>query len=292
VEIDSSMQGTRLEPLAATIEWRRMKNYAAAIDDNNPVYFDDLRAEGVRAHPMYAVAVTWPIMADIGRHLARAGLSQEIMATQVHYSEHLRFHRLMRDGDQLTVQGEVAAVLPHRAGAHLVLRLEARDQHNAPVFTEHIGGMLRGVQCRGGAAGAESLPAEPQAPAESAPMWEAAVHIDPLRPYVYDGCTDVVFPIHTSPAFARMVGLPGIILQGTATLALAVRELIKREAKGDPARLGAVGCSFAGMVLPDSSISVRLLGREKGPTGTRLFFEVLNAQGQTAVKHGHALLRP
>ena len=109
---------------------------------------------------------------------------------------------------------------------------------------------------------------------------------------MYDGCTDIVFPIHTSPAFAKMVGLPGVILQGTATLALAVRELINREAGGDPDRLESVGCRFAGMVLPDSTIGVRLLGREPGPAGTGLFFEVINAQGQPAVRHGHALLRP
>lgn len=292
MEIDSSIQGTRLKPLNTTIEWRRMKNYAAAIDDNNPVYFDDLRPGGVKAHPMYSVAVTWPIMANLSHHLAEAGLAPEIMATQVHYSEHLRFHRLMTDGDELTVQGEVAAVVPHRAGTHLVLRLEATDAGGAPVFTEHIGGMLRGVQCRGGAAGAERLPAQPEASVESGPEWEASIFIDPLRPYVYDGCTDIFFPIHTSPAFAQMVGLPGIILQGTATLALAVRELISREAGGDPARLASVGCRFAGMVPPDSTISVRLLGRDSGQDGTRLFFEVLNTQGQPAIKGGHALLRP
>jgi hypothetical protein len=51
-----------------------------------------------------------------------------------------------------------------------------------------------------------------------------------MRPYVYDGCTNIYFPIHTSVGFARMVGLPDIILQGTATLAYAARELADREA--------------------------------------------------------------
>ena len=43
------------------------------------------------------------------------------------------------------------------------------------------------------------------------------------------------------------MGLPGIIHQGTATLAYAVRELVNREARGNPALLKALACRFTGM---------------------------------------------
>lgn len=69
--------------------------------------------------------------------------------------------------------------------------------NNEPLFTEHSGALLRDVRCT------------------------AAIH----------------FPIHTSPRYAKRVGLDGIILQGTATSTLAVRELVACEAAGDPRRL-------------------------------------------------------
>lgn len=292
MEVNTNLVGQQLEPYHVTIDWRRMMNYAAAINDNNPIYFDDLRPEGVVAHPMYGVAVTWPILRHLDQHLRAASFPPEVMATQVHYSEHLRFHRPIKNGDRLTIGGAVAAMLPHRAGTHLVMRLEAVDSTGQPVFTEHIGGLLRGVTCGGESVGVEGLPATPEPLAARDALWERPIHIDPLLPFVYDGCADIFFPIHTSPRFARMMGLPGIILQGTATLALAAREIINQEAGGDPMRLKSVSCQFAGMVPPDSEIVVRLLGREPERAANGLFFEVLNHQGDPAVKGGYAVLRP
>jgi acyl dehydratase len=47
-----------------------------------------------------------------------------------------------------------------------------------------------------------------------------------------------------------MTGLPGIILQGTATLAIALREIIEKEADGNSGRISSLFCRFTGMVLP------------------------------------------
>jgi acyl dehydratase len=112
-----------------------------------------------------------------------------------------------------------------------------------------------------------------------------------LRPHLYDGCTDIVFPIHTSRAFARQVGLPGNILQGTATLAFAVREIINREAGGDPLILKSVFCRFTGMVFPGTVIRVQLVGKSVKDNGTNLHFIVLNQEGQKAISGGYAFLK-
>jgi acyl dehydratase len=114
------------------------------------------------------------------------------------------------------------------------------------------------------------------------------VHIDVLRPFVYDGCSRIYFPIHTSRKFAHDVGLSGIILQGTATLGFAVRELINKEAGADPRRLKALACRFAGMVLPGTEITVTLSAREE--EGRGLFFTVSDSAGTAVIKDGYALL--
>jgi acyl dehydratase len=212
----------------------------------------------------------------------------EILVNLVHYTECLTFHRLAVPGDRLTVKGSIAAIMPHRAGTLIVVRLHAIDERGNPVFTEHIGGLLRGVECLGDANTAEPLPVIPKHGGDSPLVWESAVFIDHLAPFVYDGCTDIFFPIHTSVGFAHRVGLPGIILQGTATLAYTVRDLVDREADRDPSLLRFVACRFTGMVLPGSELRIILQGRAVDEAGKDLFFKVLNGDGDTVLSDGYA----
>jgi acyl dehydratase len=287
MELDSGLAGTPLRDYRTTVGWRETMNFAAAVDDPNEAYFDDARADGVIASPMFSVALTWPILGRIWEFIDSPAFPLEVLATQVHYTEHLEFHRPVRPGDALTIGGRITAILPHRSGTLVVICLAARDGENRPVFTEHIGALLRGVTCGGPGRGGDRLPASPQPP-EGPSGWETILPIPPLMPFVYDGCTAIVFPIHTSRQFARQVGLPGIILQGTATLALAVREIVNREAGGDPARLGQLACRFTGMVRPGTPIRILRTGRVPSPAGADIFFEVLNSDGQSAVKGGFA----
>jgi hypothetical protein len=70
--------------------------------------------------------------------------------------------------------------------------------------------------------------------------------------------------IHTDIAVARPAGLPGIILHGTATLALAVSYVL-RHASVDPRAVRRISGRFTGMVpyLPASpSTSHRLRAME------------------------------
>ena len=283
MELNTQFAGTRLRPMQTEVNRRRSTNYAAAIGDNNPLYFDDQRSEGQIAPPMLAVALTWPISSNLDAYLEAKDFPTEVLLAQVHYSERLDFHRPMRPGDRLTINGQLAAILPHRAGTHSIIRYEAVDRENRPVFTEHVGVMLRGVTC-GGEGVDLDLPRDQQGEWDTAPLWRQKVPVDPMRPYIYDGCSDIVFAIHTSPAFAVGVGLPGVILQGTCTLALAARELVNREAGGDPARLKTLSCRFSAMVRPGSTISVDLKSRNNEDH----FFEVVNHEGEKAVSKGYA----
>ncbi len=261
-------------------------NYSAAIGDANPRYFDDESSNGIIAHPVYPVALTWNIIGRIQEFIVSEKFPTELLLSQVHYTEHLEIHRPLSPGLQLVIKGQIVAILPHRAGTHVVIRLVAREKEGTPVFTEHIGAMLRGVECIGGGSGKESLPIVQNISDAVEPCWVSTVSIDRLMPFVYDGCTDIVFPIHTSMKFARMVGLPGIILQGTATLAIAVTELVKRELNSEPARVKSVSCRFTGMVLPGSNISVRMIEKRKNNTATDLLFDVCNINGERVISSG------
>ncbi|MBI5585120.1 MAG: MaoC family dehydratase N-terminal domain-containing protein [Deltaproteobacteria bacterium] len=291
MELSADLVGTSLKPYRREITWRETMNYAAAVGDDNPRYFDDERDGGIVAPPLFGVAVTWPILERIWEFIDSDRFPPEVLLTQVHHTEHLIFHRPIRPGDNLTVQGRIAAVLPHRAGTQVVICFEALDQKGQPVFTEHTGALLRGVSCTGSGRGREALPAVPAGPAADRALWETPLPIDPLQPFIYDGCANIYFPIHTSKSFARQVGLPGIILQGTATMALAAREILNREVGGDPQRLQVFSGRFTGMVFPGTSIRVQLTGKKPGPAGSDLHFIVYNQEGRPAVSQGYAFIK-
>lgn len=286
MEVSSRFVGTALKPMETQVTRRQMMNYAAALEDDNPRYFDDERPEGITAHPMLCVALTWPVSERIWEYIETPDFPKEILMTQVHYSEHLRIHRPIRPDDILTVRGRVAAILPRKAGTLMVLRYDVKDREGDAVFTEHIGGMMRGVRCLDAGAGGELLPHIPVYQGTSPPLWEATTPVTRTAPFIYDGCTNICFPIHTSVKFARQVGLPDIIYQGTATLALGVREMINREAEGDPGRVRSISCRFTGMVIPGRDIRVQFLGRQSEGDADHLFFEILNAEGKKAVSDG------
>lgn len=285
MELDTRFAGARLQAYQTEVNWRRATNYAAAIGERNPCYFDDRRPDGLIAPPMLAVALTWPLSSNLEEYLEIDDFPAEVLMTQVHYTERLDFYRPLQPGDRLTINGRLAGILPHRAGTHAIMRYEAIDQRSRPVFTEHSGVMLRGVTCHGQPV-ALDLPEDPMGKWSDGPLWRQEIQIDPALPYVYDGCSDIVFAIHTSPAFATTVGLPGNILQGTCTLALAVREIVQREATGAPECLKTISCRFSDMVLPDSTISVNLRSRERN----HLYFEVTNHEGKKAISKGYARL--
>jgi len=290
MKIDSRFAGTPLKDYHTAVSWRATTNYAAAVAEDNPLYFDDTRDDSLVAPPTFPVAVTWPILSRLPEFIDAKEFPSQVLLTQVHYSEHLVLHRLVRPKDELAITGRVAAILPHRAGTHVVMALLARDRAGGPVFTEYIGAMLRGVTCDG-EKGKQDLPRIPKADPSAPPAWASMIPIDPCLPYVYDGCTNIEFPIHTSPRFARDVGLPGIILQGTATLACAVRELVIQEADANPNRVAEIACNFTHMVKPGTNIKLCCLGSRDHTRHRDIFFEVLNAENKKAIRSGYVKLK-
>jgi len=321
MKLNSNLTGTPLTPLSIHVGWRETMNYAAAIFDDNPAYFDDERPQGMVAHPMFTAAATWPVVGNLGGHIQGDDFPHEVLFTQVHHTEHITFHRLIRPGDQLTLSGKIAAILPHRAGTRAVVRLDATDPKNRPVFTEHIGAMMRGVECEGAGKGEEDLPEALEKNREKNPapnpnftptsnlnpnpapkpgsnpkpdpnpaMWQAKIPIPQWMPHVYDGCSNIVFPIHTSKKFAHSVGLPGILLQGTAALALGITEIINREAGGHPRAVKELSARFTGMVAPGSTIVVKKTGSLFKSGVKEIHFEIINEQRRRAISKGRVVL--
>lgn len=285
--IPSSLAGTGLREHRALVTWRDTTNYAAGIGDTNGLYFNDESADGLIAHPVFPTALTWPIIEHLEQYVPDPDFPLELLRKQVHYTEHLVLHRPIRPGAALTISGKIHAVQPHRAGSVCVLRFDALDDGGVPLFTEFIGGMLRGSSCEGARASEYAPPGRIDIEKSRGMFKETHIPVPHLLPYIYDGCSRIHFPIHTSPAFAHMVGLPGIIVQGTAVLALAVSALVDSELGGNAAMVREIACLFTGMVFPGDTVTLRLIERRQIQEDIELNFDVMGKNGKKALSSGY-----
>jgi acyl dehydratase len=254
MEVNPDVVGTELNPITLQISARRIMSYSAGVGDSSSMYLEDSRPGGIYAHPMFPVSLTWPMAGDLQRALGD-GLPKGAVSRMVHATEHLLLLRPIRANQTITISGVVAAVQPRSAGTLLVMRYELRDEKKIVLSIEHSGAILRGVSCNSNGRELPDTPMEVIPQQENlAPEWRDVIEISPQAAHVYDACSDIHFPIHTSTTFAKAVGLPGIIMQGTATLAMCVSRLVDRFADGDPSQVRSVGCRFIGMVRPGESI--------------------------------------
>ena len=292
--LDSSLVGTTSELVPADVDVAWTMAYAAGLGDAMPCYLDTTRERGIVAHPMFSVAIEWRAMIQIIQVLSEAGFPRAEMLRRVHATDDVIVHRPIRPPEQLFTRATLAGIERRKAGAYQLTRFDTVDEKGAPVCTTWYGNLYRGVEV----SGPDRPP--PDAPATLAPSTGAApthasfaIPISPLAAHIYGACARLGNPvnIHTDMATAKKAGLPGTILHGTATLAMAASRVIAAEAAGDPARVARIHARFGAMVLMPSEVEVRISARERSTEGKTIFFEVLSADGGRAIRDGFVVLR-
>jgi acyl dehydratase len=308
VKIGAGVVGCRAGPIAHPIDARWLMAYAAGLGDAAPEYLDTGRPGGIVGHPLFPVCWEWPLALDL-----RARTTPEAIALRsVHATHDLRLHRRARPGDRLTTTATVIAAEARRPGTYLVSRFETVDADGRPVSTTDYGSIYRGVALEGvppapppaGARAVVDAPREAgRADAPFHPDWSERIPISPALAHVYTECARIWNPIHTDRAVALAAGLPGIILHGTATLALAVSAILRHEPAGALAPVAGIRCRFGGMVALPGAIEVLArrspAGRGRHRSGVAsepdgpaadgaasIHFRVRTADGATAIRDG------
>ncbi len=273
--IACALAGLEVGPLRHVLDARWLMAYAAGLGETDPRYFDTTTTAGPLAHPLFPVCFEWPLALAVR---AKA-LDLRVAPRGVHAFHHLLIHRSPRAGETVSTTARVVAVRPRPAGTLMVVRFITVDEEGGSVTTTDHGSLYRGVPADG-----ERVAAPPLAglgsPVPSGPdiRWTEAVTVAPQSAHVYTECSRIWNPIHTDLAAARGAGLPGLILHGTATLALAVSRVIARDLDGDPTRVRGVAARFTGMVPLPSTLTTRGGAADRravafdalGPTGERV----------------------
>lgn len=277
MRLSSRIAGAEAPAAEQTLDARWVMAYSAGIGETDPRCYDTTAA-ALPVHPVFPVCFEWEPLQPV-RNLPEL---KPIYPRLVHAQHDIVFHRPLVAGETVRTTARIVAALSRAPGAFVVFRCETRDAKGALVVASDYGYLYRGVALDGADVRLVELhePHAPEVELESL----GQIPIGATAAHVYTECARIFNPIHTDVAYARAAGLPGIILHGTATLALSVSRALQAH-DIEWRRVRRLGCRFSGMVLMPSTLELRA-SRE----GSALAFETANAKGDKVISRGRLLL--
>lgn len=279
--LSTSTVGQQSKPFEHKIDARWVMAYAAGLNDTAACYMDTQAHGNVIAHPVFPVCIEWPVILDARNLAGTNSMSAEESARGVHASHDLHIFKPIRAGDLLTTQATVIGVEKIKPGAAQHLRLDTHNQQGELVTRTYQLGISRGVEITGDKMFIESPPPWPdfaqagEAKTFSIPVAEGAANI-------YTETARIFNPIHSDKAVALASGLPDIILHGTATLALAISQIVNHFVSGKPENIKRLGGRFSAMVLMPSVLTLQI----HADTASGVSYSLLTDKGELAISHG------
>ena len=212
--------------------------------------------------PTFAVTVTWAVQNRVmDRTLPSSGLG-------LHGEQAMRFVRHLEVGEPVVPRARLESVVPHGSGTTVTCRTEILAS-GRPIITQlftvfQVGAALPAV---GSTTTLGPRPAKPSSPVTTSDVVHA---VDPDQALRYAAASGDTYRIHTDPEFARAEGLPGVILHGMCTLAIAADAVVVCAADGNDRRLDYLFARFTAPVHPGEVLttSVRSAGGAGAFTAT------------------------
>jgi acyl dehydratase len=123
--IDPSVIGTQLEPTHLTVDPGRLRFFAKAIGESNPIFFDDSAAVAA-GHPALPVPPTFLFSIELEAldpfgWIARLGVD---LRSVLHGEQEFRYHSVAHAGDTLTARPKIVDIFSKKGG---VLEFVVKD---------------------------------------------------------------------------------------------------------------------------------------------------------------------
>jgi acyl dehydratase len=206
---------------------------------------------GGAAGPVFAIVPAWETIPAASRSVASDDARRRI----VHAAQDIHVHASIEAGMSLVTTATPIGIFARRSGAALVIRAATRDDGRL-VAEQYVTELFRGLEA--GEDRGEPAPDVPAGAREGEPR-EAAFEVAGDQAERYAEASGDHNPIHLDEEAARAVGLPGRILHGLCTMALAGRA-VEQVAGREPTRLAvrfsapvALGATVTTRVWPDLS---------------------------------------
>ncbi|MFN2526001.1 MAG: MaoC/PaaZ C-terminal domain-containing protein [Actinomycetota bacterium] len=250
--------------------------YARATNDENERY---LAGEDLVAPPVFPVVPAFSSFME-------AGMDPDLQADLlrlVHGAQEHVLHRPIKAGDVLTVDTVLESVDQKETGETFTVKATEKDR-DGEVVAEVRGTMfIRGSGSGGRPPGPGTQDEEPRTV-----VHEDTTKVDEDQTYRYAEASGDHNPIHLDPNTAQMAGLPGIILHGMCTMAIATKGAVNGLAGGDPTRIKRVGVRLSKPVLPGQELTTKFWEESASDVaGVKTYgFETYNPDGVAVVKSG------
>lgn len=286
--INTDVIGNTTEPFVHAIDERWLMAYSAGLGDMLNCYVDTTREFGIVGHPLFSICVEWPAIEASRDLLYQYGLTPDERYRVVHSTHDVAIHRLIRPGDQLVNKAHILSVTEIRSGAIVLVRVDTLDEKNVAVASTIQGHVYRNVAVYGKPLSLNKFDSvEPDRIHKSMRHFKTVKQpIAANAGHVYTECARIFNPIHTDLAIAKASGLPTTILHGSATLALAVSNIVRELDENNPNKVLRIYGKFRGIVRLPSSIEIIIYPPSKDTGRLNVRFEVKNAEGEPAIADG------
>jgi len=146
VAVNTEAIGKMFAPTTYAVGREKVREYAAAVGETNPLYFDPEAARGagyadVVAPPMFAVVYA-------SRSVVPALFDPEIgidFAMMVHGAQDFRWGELVVAGDEITTTARVSDISERAGMGFYVFETESRNQRGDPVCAGVWTNIVRGA---------------------------------------------------------------------------------------------------------------------------------------------------
>ncbi len=250
-----------------------ISKYAQATNDPNERY---IGGEEVVAPPVFPVVPAFQTFME-------AGMDPELEADLlrlVHGAEEHIIHKPIKPGDKLEITTVLESIDKKETGETFTVKAVEKNQDGETVAE------VRGTMFIRGSGSKKPGGGSPAEQPEREVVYEETTKVDEDQTHRYAEASGDNNPIHLDPNTAAMAGLPGIILHGMCTMAIATKAAVNGLAGGDPTRIKRVGVRLSKPVLPGQELTTKLW-RDSDESGTTTYgFETYNPDGAAVIKNG------
>jgi acyl dehydratase len=278
VGLNRELLGKEYPPQGYDITAEETKKYAYGYNEDLSMFLDESRPGGLVAPPMFGVKYA-------GLCIAQAFFDQDLgvnFARLVHGEQSMEFLAPVKPGDKISSVGRIARIEQKSTGEIFAVETSSRNQTGIPVLKQTATFFIRGKQPE------STQKKRVQKPAERDYLFTQDMQVKHDQTYIYAEGSGDHNPIHVDPAFAKQVGLPGIILQGLCTSAFCFKAIQDNVCGKDPAKVQSLQVRFARPVLPLDTVTTRAWIEDKMSGRTALGFDAVNQKGDIVIRNGLA----
>ena len=260
-----------------------LRAFAQATNEDNPRFLDGGPLEDVVAPPLFAIVAAAPSEKLPLADEALTGPGELFRRQMVRGDNEIVWSDVIRPGDRIASTAVVATIEEKANGELLRVGITLRRSGR------EIARVSCGYFVRGETAVKKSPP-----PSEPRGQILAAVDmtVTPDQPRRYADASGDRNRIHLDDAVARIAGHPGVILQGSCTMAFVSKAVLDAFCAGDPRRLRRLKVRYARPVLPGDVLTTILWRQRDVTSGVRYGLETKRQDGTIVVKNAYAEVAP